>query len=174
MKTKQAGGILIICLAMAPFIIFAVPSLVGASQSYVVLSSSMSPTVHAGDVVFVSDVEPQKIQKSDIITFKPERGPLSDRDKAITHRVVDIEKGSDGRHFITKGDANDSPDSFPVAGENVVGRVTLQLPLIGHVIAFAGSRLGMLLLVVLPAGLLGVLEVRDMLWESSEDGSTPE
>jgi signal peptidase len=174
MDTKQIVGLSILLVVLAPFVVFTVPSVVGASHSYVVLSSSMSPTIHAGDVVFVSDVDPENIEERDVITFAPEEGPLSERNKVITHRVVDIEQQSDGRHFVTKGDANDSPDSFPVAAENVVGRVTFQLPLIGHVIAFAGSRLGMLLLIVLPAGLLGVLEIRDMLEGASEDGSTTE
>jgi hypothetical protein len=52
--------------------------------------------------------------------------------------------------------------------------VTFQIPLIGNVIAFAGTKLGVLLLVVLPAGLLAALELRDMLTGASEDGPTTE
>jgi signal peptidase len=173
MKIHLTASVLILAAAV-PFLLFGAPQAIGADHSYVVLTSSMSPTVHAGDVVFVTETDPAKINEGDIITFAPEEGPLSERDKVITHRVVDIEQRSDNRHFVTKGDANDSPDSFPVAAENVVGRVTFQLPLIGHVIAFAGSRIGMLLLIVLPAGLLGVLEIRDMFAGASEDGSTAE
>jgi signal peptidase len=169
---KKAILVLLLMISIAPLVAFIAPQTVGADHSYVVLTSSMSPTVHAGDVVFVSEVNPTKIEKGDIITFDPERGPLSEQNELITHRVVDVKEKSNKLHFVTKGDANDSPDPVSVAADNVIGRMTFQLPLIGHIIAFAGSRLGMLLLIVIPAGLLGVLEIRDLLEQASEDGST--
>jgi signal peptidase len=170
----QRLGLVLLILTAIPFVVFAVPSIVGASQSYVVLTSSMSPTIHAGDVVFVSNVDPESIDEGDVITFDPDRGPLAERGELITHRVVDIEQLSDGPHFETKGDANDSPDTYAVAAENVVGRVHFHLPMIGHVIAFAGSRLGMLLMVVLPASLLVITELRDLITGASDEESTTE
>ncbi|WP_246983246.1 signal peptidase I [Halorientalis marina] len=170
MNLHTAGTVLAL-VAIAPFLVFAVPSAVGASHSYVVLSSSMSPTIHAGDVVFVEDVEPEGIEEGDVVTFDPERGTLAEREKAITHRVIEVQQRSDGRYFVTKGDANDSPDATPVAAENVVGRVTFQLPLIGHAIVFVGTDLGILLLVVLPAGLLAVTELRDLLRAATDEST---
>jgi hypothetical protein len=35
--------------------------------------------------------------------------------------------------FVTKGDANDSPDSEPVLGANVAGKVIFTIPKVGWI-----------------------------------------
>nr|WP_282594326.1 signal peptidase I [Halorientalis brevis] len=149
-------------VVVLPFLLVAAPDLAGADHSYVVLSSSMSPSINAGDVVFVSEDDPTKIRENDVITFNPSGGPLSERDELITHRVVNVTESDGTLYFETKGDANDSPDAEPVPAENVVGRVTFTIPFIGHVVSFASSGAGTLLLIVVPAVLLGLLELRDL------------
>jgi len=52
------------------FVAGAVPHFVGADNSYVVQSDSMSPAIDAGDVVFVYDTAPDYIAKGDVITFE--------------------------------------------------------------------------------------------------------
>jgi len=50
----------------------------------------------------------------------------------IMHRVIEIqETETGGKLFITKGDANDQPDSEPVMPENVVGKTVMTIPKIG-------------------------------------------
>lgn len=168
----RAVAALLAVVAIAPLFVFATPQVIGASHSYVVLTSSMSPTINAGDAVLVSDVDPSEIQRGDIISFEPESGPLADRDKPITHRVKAIETDSGERRFVTKGDANDAPDGPPVRGRNVIGEVVFTIPYLGHLVAFAGSNLGILLLIVVPALLLVVTELRELLTatETEETG----
>ncbi|MEM1332360.1 MAG: signal peptidase I, partial [Actinomycetota bacterium] len=90
----------------------------------VVTSDSMRPTLDAGDVVLVS--ADASIGQRDVIVF--ERG-----DALIAHRVFAVEDD----FFITKGDANASPDTDPVAASDVVGAGRLVIPMVGLPIVWA-------------------------------------
>jgi signal peptidase len=166
---KAVFSVLAIVLLVAvviPFAVFIVPDVVGADQSYVVVSSSMSPGIAVGDAVLVDEVSPTAVEEGDVITF-------IDGDRAtiragqaggnlITHRVVDIKQTEQGPAFETKGDANEEADRGLVPTSALVGRVTFTIPYIGHVIAVAGTRLGFLALVAVPLGLLVLGELYDL------------
>lgn len=158
-------GVLVLALLVLVFVAVAVPQLVGADHSYVVQSSSMSPTIGAGSVVFVDDVPGEAISEGDVITFTRSTADGSTR---VTHRVVDVGENGGQRWFQTKGDANEDPDSERVPADQVVGSVSFQIPLIGYVVGFVQTPLGTLLLVVIPAIVLLVLEARDLLTEAEE------
>lgn len=168
---RRVGTVLLIALVL-PFLIYAVPQVAGADHSYVVLSSSMSPSIQAGDVVVVASVPSSSIQAGDVITFEPQGDRAPGGVDRVTHRVVEVIEREDGRYFRTKGDANAEPDQALVPPANVVGRVMFSIPLIGHVILFAGSDLGILMLIIVPSALLIAGEVWD-LWRAAraDDGS---
>jgi signal peptidase len=147
-------GALLIALAVLPFVLFAVPQLAGASHSYVVLSDSMSPQIHAGDVVFVDDVDAAAIEEGDVVTFDRPGG-----DDRVTHRVVDVRESGGELLFQTKGDANEEADAQLVPAENVVGRVAFHVPYLGHVVTLVGSDVGLFSFVVVPTALLVVNEL---------------
>ena len=154
----------IVLVIVLLFVLAAVPQLAGADESYVVLSDSMSPTIEAGAVVFVSDVPAEQVQEGDVITFRTGNGQST----PVTHRVVDVRTAGGQRSFVTKGDANEDSDPSPVAASAVVGKVGFHVPLIGYVVSFASSKLGLLSLVIVPAGALVALELRD-LWHAAKD-----
>lgn len=170
---RRAGnllGVAVLLIVLVPFVIYAVPQVVGADQSYVVLSGSMEPAIDAGDAIIVDDVEPRTIDDGDIITF--ERDGES---TPTTHRVIDVTHSDGQPAFETKGDANDNPDRGFVSASQVRGRVLtvgghpLSLPFVGRVVGFVGTQLGFIALVVVPAVALVVSEV----WEivAGADGS---
>lgn len=162
-------GVVLLLLAVVPFVIYGVPQVAGASHSYVVLSDSMSPEIHAGDVVIVDDVATDQIEVGDVITYES-----TDADQRITHRVVSIDDAGGERQFVTKGDANEEADQRPVPASAVVGVVQFHIPLIGHVISFASTDAGMLLFVVLPASALAVSEVVSLYRDATASGSSTE
>lgn len=153
---RKAGAILLV-LVVIPFVIFAVPQAVGASNSYVVLSDSMSPSINAGDVVFVSDSSSNAIEEGDVITYE-----RLGESQLITHRVIEVQSEGGETTFRTQGDANEEPDPNPVPAGNVIGVVIFHLPLLGHVISFAGSDLGIVLFVIVPAVGLALSELYDL------------
>jgi signal peptidase len=135
-------GTLVLVAAIVPFAVFAVPQVIGADHGFVILSGSMEPTVSPGDVVIVD--RSASVGVGDVITFS-DGGEVP-----TTHRVIGVQDGQ----YVTQGDANQYPDSNPVAPSNVLGRVVLTIPLIGHVILWVNTPLGYVSLVVLPLVLL--------------------
>ncbi len=95
------------------------PTLVG--------SGSMRPAMDVGDVVIVAQAPADVINQGDIIQFRKEEGVT------VMHRVVEIQETEGAKFFITKGDANDEPDTDPVIPENVVGKVVFTIRKIGWV-----------------------------------------
>lgn len=153
-------------IVLIVFIASAVPQLVGADHSYVVLSDSMSPEINAGALVFVGEVSPDSIQTGDVITYVDRSRGESRR---VTHRVVGIETQDGQRAFRTKGDANEEADPGLVAASSVIGAVQFHLPLVGYAINIARSPLGLIALVVIPAILLIATELRDLYSAAASD-----
>jgi signal peptidase len=130
------------------------PPMIAGHHMYIVLSGSMSPAFDTGSVIFVEPMEPEDIREGDIITY---RG-LGDSSLLTTHRVMGIEGSGQALEFITKGDANDVNDPYPIPGENLVGRVVMSVPYLGFLMGFGQSKQGLLVLVVIPGVLLIINE----------------
>lgn len=106
---------------------------------YIVLTDSMVPAFRSGDMVFVKRTQADAIQTGDVITFNPS----SSSDAYLTHRVTEKipdYQGSGVTCFRTKGDANDSEDSFLIDESRVIGVVKLAVPKLGMVIRFIQLR----------------------------------
>jgi signal peptidase len=165
-RTLEVVGIVVLIAVLVPFAVFIVPQVVGAEHSYVVLSSSMSPEIHAGDAVIVNAISATAVNEGDIITFRRSETAEIRQGQAgenlVTHRVVDVVQSENGLKFETKGDANEEADRKLVPADALVGRVMFTIPYIGHVIAFAGTQMGFLALVALPLGLLVAGELYDL------------
>ncbi|GGM67170.1 signal peptidase [Halarchaeum rubridurum] len=160
---RNLVGLLVLVAVVAPFVVTAAPQVVGATGSYTVLSSSMSPAIEAGDVVVVDGVDPADVEERDVVTFHPPEGHQLASVERVTHRVVDVVERDGTLYFETKGDANEQADSALVPASNVVGTVWFTIPKIGYVTQFAGTPLGTVTLVIVPAFLLVVSEVYDLL-----------
>lgn len=156
-SARRVAGIavtILVILFVGVFVVQAVPGVVGADASYVVLSGSMEPEISSGDAVIVKSVDPADIESGDVITFV-----RAGESTPVTHRVVEVVDTEEGLAFETKGDANDSPDPAPVPAENVTGEVWIVLPYVGYVVMFANTPRGMALLVGLPVVAFAVSEL---------------
>jgi signal peptidase len=157
-RARDVLAVLLLLVLLAPFAIYAVPGVIGADQSYVVLTGSMEPAISPGDAVVVDAVDPATIVAGDVITF--ERSAANDI--PTTHRVMDVVTGDAGLAYVTKGDANEDVDAGVVTPDRVVGKVVLTIPFIGYVVQFVNSPVGFVALVVVPFGLLLLTEVWSM------------
>ena len=129
-----------------------------------VMSGSMSPRIATGDIVVNRGVSPLELRRGDVITFRdPE-----DSQRLITHRVKEVRIVGAEAHLVTKGDANNSAERWAVAADGEVGLVLYRLPKLGYALAWLGHPLAKLLLVAVPALLLGVHELRQI-WSSDAD-----
>lgn len=127
-------------------------------QALVVRSGSMSPTIPTGSVVFYHHESAAKVKVGDVIVFnKP--GATGEK---VTHRVYKIGNGANGRYAITKGDANGAPDSWqiPLVGKGWVS--SFHVPTVGYALAWLQSATARLLLLLVPAVLLGLITLYEI------------
>jgi len=168
-RIASVAGLILLVAIVVPFVVFTVPQVVGADHSYVVLSGSMEPAMSPGDAIIVSDVPAEQIEEGDVITFG------TGANDATTHRVIEVTEQGDSVAFRTKGDANEDPDSSLVAPSEVHGRVMsvgghlFVIPYIGHVINFADTQLGFVLLFAVPVTLLVLNEIWNLIVASRAD-----
>jgi signal peptidase len=154
-KVIRYLGITLLVLAMliAVFILLA-PHLGWRIDT--AISNSMTPDFAAGGLVVTDTVDTTDIKVGDIITYG---SPIDG--KLVTHRVIDI-KEHNPLLFQTKGDANKDPDPYLVPAQNVVGRVYFYIPQLGYFTQFVKSRLGLILLLLIPGLIIILIETRNI------------
>jgi signal peptidase len=120
-------------------------------QAYTVLSGSMEPTLPIGSVIIAVPAQADELRTGDVVTIvNPQQHGM-----LVTHRIVGIKDGPQGRTFTTKGDANSAPDSWVVTAKGSGWRYAFSVPYIGYALSVLQSELGRLLLLVIPTLLLG-------------------
>lgn len=128
-------------------------------RAFIVISSSMEPQLPTGSLLLTQYTKPSNLQKGDIITFLP---PITKRE-LVTHRITKVTKSTSLSTFKTKGDNNKQEDKWILAGGAIIGKVVLVVPGIGYLFSFIQSKLGILLFVLLPAILLILNEIQNIL-----------
>lgn len=109
-------------------------------QPFAVLSGSMEPAYHMGDLIYVKSVDYRELAQGDVITF------LLSEDTVATHRIVEVvpdEEDASVLRYRTKGDANDTEDGSLVHYKNVIGTPKFSLPYLGYVASYISSPPGM-------------------------------
>jgi signal peptidase I len=122
----------------------------------VVLTGSMEPQLSTGDVVIESRISPLDAKVGDVITFRDPERP----DRLITHRVRRVTARAEDVSFTTKGDANNTVETWQIPRHGSIARVEYRLPKLGYVVAWISGPAARLFLVVIPAILLGLFELR--------------
>jgi signal peptidase len=103
----------------------------------VIIGGSMEPAIPLGALVVTTPTDPSVIAVGDVVTLRADNGAV------MTHRVIRVSDGSDGRSFETRGDANDSPDAGLVPSRVVVGVVSHYVPYAGYAREFLTTIPGM-------------------------------
>ncbi|GAH60569.1 unnamed protein product, partial [marine sediment metagenome] len=82
-----------------------------------------------------------------------------------THRVYDIKVVEGEPYYITKGDANNTPDQKEVYEREIIGKVLFDVPYLGYAVDFAKKPLGFALIILVPAGIIILDEMRKIVRE---------
>ncbi|MBS8266601.1 signal peptidase I [Mesobacillus boroniphilus] len=119
-------------------------------QFKTVLSGSMEPTFKTGSLILVKKAEnPTILEKHDVITFRQNEMNI------ITHRIMEVIKQGENVLYRTKGDHNENEDMNPVNSQNVLAVYSgITIPLVGYLLKYASSPLGIGLLLIIPGLLL--------------------
>jgi signal peptidase len=145
---------LVLGLGLGLIALLSVPRAFGVTP-YTVLTGSMRPNLDVGDLVLSERRAPLSVRPGDVVTF---HDPSRDGE-LVTHRVESMRRRGSSVTFVTRGDANDVPETWSVAAGGTIGRAVLTIPKLGHVVHRAGSREGKLALIAFPAALLVLLEL---------------
>ena len=154
------GNILLVLVILAMVFFFLAPHFLGMNF-FTVYGGSMVPTIPIGSIVAAKSVEASAIKVGDIITFRTS----TEADKVVTHRVVEVSNGSGALSFRTAGDNNANSDGSAVFAENVIGKVWFHVPLLGYLSSFVTTKLGYILLIIVPGIFIISLEVRNIIAE---------
>lgn len=125
-------------------------------HTYVIASNSMYPILEYGDVILVKEVDFDKIEKGDIITYRGKEGEV--KDKIITHEVIDILEENDTKVLKTKGKANTGIDPY-VYKEQLYGKYTHRFILISIISKIIRDKVGFVVCILVPFSILFILEL---------------
>lgn len=119
-----------------------------------VLSGSMEPAILTGDLLIERPISPQEAHVGDIVTYKQ-----PGTETQITHRVRRVSANGSVFSFTTKGDANNTTESWEIASDGRLQRPLMRIPGLGYVAHFARTPLGLISLVILPLLAFGGFEL---------------
>ena len=167
-KTLTVIGI-ILCVILIPMLIANItlivksytgdkntpPSLFNVTPM-IVLTDSMYPDIHRGDLIFSKKVDPATIKEGDIISFFD---PDTDYTTVLTHRVEKVLTEDGKLYFQTKGDNNTSSDRWDVPSDKLIGVYSFRIPYLGSIAMFMQTATGLVICVVVPLLLLIVYDV---------------
>lgn len=143
------------------------PAILGF-QRYVILTGSMTGTYNRGSIVFDREVPTSSLKVGDPITYDPPPGFTSQ--VRVTHRIWAIHRGVNGeRVFRTKGDANARPDIWNFTlNQAMQDKVAFHVPELGYLFLMLSIRDFRIILVGVPALLIGLFLLRQ-LWREGGD-----
>ena len=128
-----------------------------------VASGSMTPAIHAGDLIVDNPVTPNQaadLHAGQIISFRESSSGASSL--IVTHRIVAVLPGSAGAPVLyrTKGDANNAPDLGTVAPSQIMGVYAARVPFAAYVLSTLHQPLTFVVLIMIPVLYLAEEEVR--------------
>ena len=146
--------------AIALLLIISVFPITGNYKLMVVQSGSMAPAIKMGSIVMVKPADDYKI--GDVITF----GPYTKTKAPTSHRIYDIKMTEQGQPiYITKGDANNAPDTREISKGDILGKVLFSIPYLGYAVDFAKKPLGFSLIIIVPAAIIIIDEIKNIFRE---------
>ena len=127
-----------------------VPSLFGY-KPFIVLSGSMETELYKGDLAIVKRIDPKELKVQDIIAFREEKN------RVVTHRIVEINTENGEVRFTTKGDNNNKNDDGFVKFDQVEGRYVCKIKGLGSVVLVMQKPLTLITI-------LGLIVIFGVLW----------
>ena len=128
---------------------------------YLVRSESMRPAINMGDLIITGPMNGLingEVEAGTIVTYEKSK-------ELVTHRVQSV----DGEALITKGDAVEDADPWPVTLSDVRGIYLFKIPFVGFLTSFIQTKIGWFLSIIIPAALLVGWLAKDIVKEAFSD-----
>ena len=177
---KVVGWVLTALLVLA--LIFAVILVVQVKSSnmpfifgyatFYVLTPSMEPVIHVGDVIIDENVNSiEDLQVGDIITYHGREGDFAG--KTVTHKIQRIE----GDKIVTRGVSTMNVKDDPaITFDDVIGRYVKTSAFLTTVYSIFTSKYGFLFIVFIPLIILLIVQIVNFrrACRMDKDGKMPE
>ncbi len=135
-------------------------------RMFTVITGSMEPKYHVGDVLIAKHVDPSVIKEGDAISYEGKHGDF--KDKIITHEVVKVEKDENGKYlFRAKGLSNLIEDPI-VSEEQLYGKIVYKSIGLSFVYNIISSNIGFYLCIIVPLVFIIGYEAFTILLEREE------
>ena len=118
---------------------------------YTIATGSMTPNINQFDAVINMRIDDSNdLKVGDVITFRSSSPTTTGL--TITHRIKAITEDDEGNVcYVTQGDANNVEDAACAKFNNVIGKVIIRIPGLGHIQRFLASGIGWLFFILIPA-----------------------
>lgn len=118
-------------------------------QAAVVRSGSMTPTIAQGAVVISESVPVASLRPGDVITR-----PAEGSNGTVTHRLVSATREGDQYRMQTRGDANETSETWTIPADARLQRVRWVVPSVGDAVSLLRSNVAIAVGAVVVVGLL--------------------
>lgn len=123
----------------------------GGFRMFSVVSESMAPTYVVGDIIISKEVDTNKLEPGDDISYLGTEGTF--KGKVITHRIVNIED-RDGKKVIqTKGINNQAADPY-ITPDQVYGKMIYKTRLLSKINKAIKTQEGFYLCIFIPLAII--------------------
>lgn len=123
-----------------------------------VQTGSMVPTYPIGSLLVASPIDASEVESGMVVTFQD---PNPGREGTLTtHRIIRVKRDQRGNvSFITKGDANNDRDTYPVPAENIRARIRWGIPKLGDLLWSLRGPWGLVVFIGIPFVLFAMSEL---------------
>lgn len=111
-------------------------------RSYIANYDTMEPTIKPNDLVFVSKVDPGKLQEDDMVTFVADINYDGDTEM-VTYYVDSITDLGDGSYRIGVISEGATNPFGVILSDRVVGGYAFRIPVLGGIVKFLKSPFGL-------------------------------
>ena len=134
---------------------------IGNYSFLAVSGNSMHPAIKNGDFIVINRKSKETYQVGDIISFI-----ANDGETIITHSIIEVKEFEGEYRYFTKGINNNYQDNDYIVSKQIIGIYEdFRIPLIGYIIGFLNTKIGYILFVVLPLGLILAIVIYELIKE---------
>ena len=134
-------------------------------RTFIIVSASMEPKIHKGDVILVRNKNPKDIKAGDIISYQGESSEY--KNKIITHQVTNIMTEDKKFIFYTKGLKNQSIDPA-VYEDQVYGVMVYKFFFLSLISKIIRNPIGFTIFVIVPLIIMFFSEIKSVFKEIEE------
>lgn len=139
---------------------------VGGYSFFDVNGNSMNPVLKDGDYIAINRDKKDIYEIGDIVAFVLEE---DGNDIIVAHEITNVIKNDYYIGYDTKGINNPNKDEGIVMHDEIIGEYkNFRVPLLGYVVRYSNTRVGYMVLVIIPLGVMFTIAMYELLKEISK------